>query len=359
MDRFPGYGHWRGVKLLRIRLFFSLVLPLGGCPVADPPTDLEFTAQVEPRAALVGEPVTVTVEVHFPYDVIFAGERLVTDVTLRTLHPSILGVEPGARLEDRYRWFIDSDRQSEQQSYDFICLMEGTAVIEVSVANSSQPPAKLLVQCSSEPRSLSFDDPVGDFIDSISTQAATRTEPHTDLVAVQAATVDSSVVEEQFPCADANVGCGTEAARGPMAHFISVVREPVPEDPDHFLVYSVVARTTPEPDDDWRPRDPFDWDVYQSTDHWWHYTIDGADRTLAASSVGSDQSVSPAATGARVVVQSGRVEFFVPWAELGDGDSVEFRTTTFAAGDSSYPPDDRGGDVPGANPTEPLLRLTR
>ena len=63
------------------------------------------------------------------------------------------------------------------------------------------------------------------------------------------------------------------------------------------------------------------------------------------------------ASTVRVVIEGDAIVFFISAAEFPSSDPG-YRLTAFGH-DGLYSPSDRGGDVTGEDPTEPLLRIAR
>lgn len=313
----------------------------------------EVTAVAEPSAALVGGTITVNVTAEFIDD---GRDFTAATITLRSLDPERLRASEGPN--ETLVWMLPEMFGTYNESFQFTCFQPGSAriYVESDIQRSTfVDEGTLIVQCSDVPQStVSIADTIGDWIDSISSDLAERQEPHTDLTRVQAKVIDNSrVVEEEFPCSDPNVTCAG-SLEGPVLHVAAVVNGPIPEQPDHFVEYALVAQADDDPTNDWVAQGMFDWDTFQQMD-WWLRLVYDAGWQLFLTRVQADQSTSIAMPNAVVVRQGPRLEFFVPLADVG-GLPLGFRVTAFAAGDASYPQDDRGGDVPGANPTE-LLRL--
>jgi hypothetical protein len=123
--------------------------------------------------------------------------------------------------------------------------------------------------------------------------------------------------------------------------------------PDLFYTYSAVFDSDGDPANNFQFMDPYDWDFYQDTDLW--YILDWwADRGVWTLEVlDGTNNYSSIPSGARAVVMGKIVAFFIPASEFSIA-NPGFRVSTFAH-DGTYNLDTAAGDVPGADPTEPLL----
>ena len=128
------------------------------------------------------------------------------------------------------------------------------------------------------------------------------------------------------------------------------------EDPDHFYTYAAVFDADGDPANNFQFVEPFDWDYFQNTDLWyqldWDPTV-GQWQLFVSSFV--DQIPQDVASNARVVINGNVIVFFIPVDEFGVP-RPDFRLTAFGH-DGTFAPEASGGDVTGADPTEPLLQL--
>jgi hypothetical protein len=110
---------------------------------------------------------------------------------------------------------------------------------------------------------------------------------------------------------------------------------------------------------DWVFQSPYDWDYFQGADRWyqliWSHT--SAQWSLTVTQVDSSQSTAnvSSTSAVRALIDNETVIFYIPRSELA-GAAPAYRVAAFAH-DGSYSEQSRGGDVSGANPTEPLTPL--
>ena len=121
---------------------------------------------------------------------------------------------------------------------------------------------------------------------------------------------------------------------------------------DQF-VYAFVAETDGDPANDWQFNPPFDGDFFIGSDTWFELHIDGS--TGAARVVKTDAgTLTPQPTATRAVVLGDSVTFFIPVSELGgDAHGFSWRTSSFVH-DGTFQIGVSGGDVIGADASEPL-----
>ncbi|HEY70826.1 MAG TPA: hypothetical protein G4O08_09600 [Anaerolineae bacterium] len=168
-----------------------------------------------------------------------------------------------------------------------------------------------------------------------------------------------------FPCGEIANGrltvCGVtvrDFPAGDMLIFTGSFDGIIPlDDPDHHLVFAVVLDGDGDPANNFQFIPPYDWDYYQGTDQWyelgwnpqmgeWFLTL-----MLVRGSLFLELH-----TDARAVIAGDTIVFFIPAAEV-DVEMPAFRITSFGH-DGTFAHNASGGDVSGANPTEPLIPLT-
>ncbi|MEM9862047.1 MAG: hypothetical protein AAF938_10555 [Myxococcota bacterium] len=165
-----------------------------------------------------------------------------------------------------------------------------------------------------------------------------------------------------YPCNLVDDGvrtvCAAEPAEFPSGAMWVVRTElsaPVPDaNPTHSLVYALVLESDLDPENDWVPRDPFIWDYFQGADRWYQLEWNHLTRewSVTATQVDASQNTAPIPTAARVVISSSVISWYIPTSEV-DRPTPDYRLTAFAH-DGRFSERDRGGDVLGADPTEPL-----
>jgi hypothetical protein len=214
-------------------------------------------------------------------------------------------------------------------------------------------------------------DPVQDFIYSISGTGPGLTETQQDIVRVFAGIFDMTQQASQtafgntaFPCDSLVDGtrtvCSAGAGAVPPGEVVMlamVLDGDVPmEDPDHYYTYAAVFDADGDPANNFQYVEPYNWDYFQNTDLWYQLDWDptlGQWQLFVSSFM--DQVPQDVASNARVVIDGSVIVFFIPADEF----SVTrpgFRLTAFGH-DGTFAPEASGGDVTGADPTEPLLEL--
>ena len=111
-----------------------------------------------------------------------------------------------------------------------------------------------------------------------------------------------------------------------------------------------------DPANNFQYMEPYDWDFFQGTDRWYQLNwcpVEGQWQLVVSSWTG--QMPEHSASNARAVIDGRLVVFFIPVSEFGVS-RPDFRLTSFAH-DGTYAPEASGGDVIGADPTEPLREL--
>ena len=254
-----------------------------------------------------------------------------------------------------------------EPSFEFYCLREGPAEfrvrgfdLETEAITFERFPGLECIECGAV-------DPIGDFIDSISTQAATRREGVFDLVASFAKyTRDFDLrfadFQEALPCGqddvDGLVLCSDDALASAadeegFLHVTMKLAEPISRSSESTsLVYAAVLESDGDTANDWVAQPPFDWDLFQQTDRWYQVVYDHqADRwSLVVTQVepGPPQTQTTVPSAARVVVDGQQISFLIPRGELS-GAFPTVRMTSFGHGGMFLM---RGADVSGSDPTE-------
>lgn len=210
-------------------------------------------------------------------------------------------------------------------------------------------------------------DPVDDLIFSISgTPPGVALAQH-DIIRVFAGIFDMTGQGTQaafgntvFPCDTIVDGtrtvCPSEAGPVPAGELVvlaMVLDGKVPaEDPDHYYTYAAVFDADGAPANNFQYVDPYDWDFFQGTDRWYQLNWDPLAGQWQVSVFQEQQDV---ASSARVVIDGRVIIFFIPADEFGVA-RPDYRLTAFAH-DGTFAPEASGGDVSGADPTDPLLEL--
>lgn len=157
--------------------------------------------------------------------------------------------------------------------------------------------------------------------------------------------------------------CPEDVADFPAGDFYVVsttIAESLPAagaDEGHHFIYAAVFDSDGVSENNWQFVEPYDWDYFQGADRWYQlsWNPDTASWSLTVSQVDASQQVATVASSVRATVHDKTITWFIPAAELPAA-QPGFRVTAFGH-DGNYSPDDRGGDVSGANPTEPLTPL--
>ncbi|MDG2028817.1 MAG: hypothetical protein P8J50_17080 [Acidimicrobiales bacterium] len=221
--------------------------------------------------------------------------------------------------------------------------------------------------------SVYFGDPVLDYIFSARMYAAGRMSGFVDQIRLYPRVIRLRGDAHNELVRNTVFECG--ATVGPMTTACADSPLPVPEGEVLFatmqlaepitaltdgsadqLVYAFVADTDGDPSNDWVANEPFDWDYFIGTDNWWELRTDAtAGRAWVTRTDAATLSQVP--TAARVAISGSAITFIIPADELGDDlAAISFRTSSFVH-DGTFQPEVSGGDVIGANPTEPLLTI--
>jgi hypothetical protein len=166
-----------------------------------------------------------------------------------------------------------------------------------------------------------------------------------------------------YPCgaSDPLVACATDVLDMPAGETLVVA---VRMDADiqttsteRSYIYSIVFDSDGDPANDWVFNPPFDWDYFQGADRWYqaiydHTTGEWWVDVTQLTADGSFPQLSEASS-VRLVVDGPWAVWFIPTTEF-EVYPAPFRVTAFAH-DGFYSESSRGGDVMGADPTEPLV----
>ena len=217
-------------------------------------------------------------------------------------------------------------------------------------------------------RARIIQDLINDLIDSESSREPGRTGGGLDIVQmiIRAAGADGLTVRKTFnesiyECGDTDpvVVCTAGVEPMPEGDILVVAVEhdaPIPiASTDSSYIYSLVFDSDLDPANDWQFNPPFDWDYFQGADRWYQatYNHDTGIWTLVVNQVSEGNQISdPLASAVRVVIEDEWVIWFVPSSEIPAFPGL-VRATSFEH-DGFFTPGDRGGDVTGADPTEPL-----
>jgi len=214
------------------------------------------------------------------------------------------------------------------------------------------------------------DDPIGDLLDSISGRMPTYTSPVIDLryhmdtrFGFDQDGVNEAYNDSIFECGVAAHGRTTVCAAdvqpmpaGEVLVFAMLFVEDVPQAPaDHSFIFSAVFDSDGDPANDWQFYPPFDFDLFQGTDRWYQLAWDHSTQQWSLDVTQVDTSLSTgsyAGSAARVVIQGDTIVFFIPASEF-EIELPPYRLTSFGH-DGAYSESDRGADVSGIDPTEPL-----
>lgn len=217
-----------------------------------------------------------------------------------------------------------------------------------------------------------FGDPRGDVIYSIRGIAPSFRGPQADLLAIFAGIFDITQQASQTTFGNTAYPCGTvvngrrtvcpdgvgPVPPGEVIVLAMVLDGDVPlEDPDHFYTYAAVFDADGDPANNFQYVEPYNWDYFQGTDRWYEldWNPDVGQWTVYVNNSFVDQFPEFVASGARVVIDGNVIVFFIPVDEFSVTRPV-YRLTAFGH-DGTYAPEASGGDVTGADPTEPLLEL--
>ncbi|MEO0493285.1 MAG: hypothetical protein AAF081_07705 [Actinomycetota bacterium] len=284
--------------------------------------------------------------------------------------------EPIAQPEPVGEPTSDPDESSETvdgEASDAEASQQPPPVEPIDIGTSGDPLLdQVLIGLGVDPADPAFRgvaDLIGDLLDSISTERPTFVRDDIDIVELtrtiarmSQAEVDRVFNNSTIECGATEpflVVCGDDVLPMPAGDvYVLGMRLAAPvalADPEQSFVYSAVFDTDGDPTNDWVFNPPFDFDLFQGADRWYQLTWDhrGGEWFVTTSQVDSNQQVALASSAVRVVVAGENVVFFVPASEAGDG---AHRLTSFGH-DGTFSPSDRGADVSGVDPTEPLTEL--
>lgn len=214
-------------------------------------------------------------------------------------------------------------------------------------------------------------DILGDLVDSISTHEPTPgyDTSYVDLkaysglsIAFTLAEVDAGFNKSIFECGETSGGrrvvCPDGVQPMPAGDVIVIGMElagDVPQaEAEHSFIYSAVFDSDGEAANNWRPQPPFDWDYFGGTDRWYQLIWDhvGGEWSITVSQLAASGPPSDARSTVRAVIEGDTIVFFISATEFG-APLPGFRVSAFGH-DGRFGEQTRGGDVSGANPTEPL-----
>jgi len=220
---------------------------------------------------------------------------------------------------------------------------------------------------------LAIGDLLQDFLDSISGRQPTYTTPKIDIRKTAPLRlrftydgIDTGFGNTIFECGDVSGGrtvvCPEAVQPMPMDDEVEVwmfsmlLAEPVDQaSPDRSFIYSIVFDSDGEAANDWQFFPPFDFDLFQGADRWYQLIWDhnAQEWFLDVTQVDGSQAPGPYASAVRAVIDDDTIVFFIPASEF-ELDQPPYRMTSFGH-DGAYSESDRGADVSGVDPTEPLM----
>lgn len=210
-----------------------------------------------------------------------------------------------------------------------------------------------------------------DWIYEIQAEEALLKEPSVDILKVFAGVFDLSEEAKKKAFGNTLFECGTEVEgrlticpdnalpfpAGEMVMLGMVLGDDVPlSDPDHFYFYTATFDSDGDTANNYVIFEPYNWDLLQGGDRWYSlewYPEDGRWTAITSKTEGEFQELIAGAF--RVVIDRNLIVFFIPVSEF-EVARPGFRLTSFVSG-GTFEAADSGGDVIGADPTEPLLQL--
>lgn len=128
-------------------------------------------------------------------------------------------------------------------------------------------------------------------------------------------------------------------------------------DASRSYIYSLVLDSDGDPANDWQFNPPFDWDLFRGTDRWYQLIWNHASQqwSLRVTQVDASQNTTDVDSTARVTIQGSTISWHISASEIPSA-TPGYRFTAFGH-DGNFSASDRGADVSGADPTEPLLIL--
>ena len=216
---------------------------------------------------------------------------------------------------------------------------------------------------------LELKDLLGDLIDSLLGVVPAYQGSDVDIVEARPhlAVVDNPFQVNAFgntvyPCGDTDplVVCATEVLEMEAGELLVVAVKMDDDVPttstERSYIYSIVFDSDEDPANDWVFNPPFEWDYFQGADLWYQAIYDHTTGSwfVDVTQLTADGSFPAASTpsAVRLVVDGPWMVWFIPTSEFAVY-PAPFRVTAFAH-DGFFSESSRGGDVMGADPTEPL-----
>ena len=217
-------------------------------------------------------------------------------------------------------------------------------------------------------------DGTGDFCDSVSVNTVSYTADWIDLVSEtveRTSCASQEQVDAQYNRPDAEHGCqdvnngvlhvcttnylGMNAG-GVVAFDMELLGDIPHADTSHSYIYSAVFDSDGDPANNWVYQPPYDWDYFQGADRWYQLIWDRATQlwSLRVTQVDAQQNTTDVPSSARAEVEGSHVRLYIGDDEI-PGPDLTWRGTAF--GHNNYMETDRGGDVSGADPSEPLVKV--
>jgi len=211
------------------------------------------------------------------------------------------------------------------------------------------------------------DDPIQDWIDSVSNNNPTFVAGQLDIIEYNGVLYQvnpetkTEIFDKEYPCSGSQSGAKVVCGDLVLANALNIlvatmvmVDAVVIDDTFHSYIYSLALDSDGSSTNNWKWVPPYDYDIYQGTDLWYQLIGDHTTQTwsLVAKKVDDAQQVTTVQTAARAVIEGPKITFYVPMDEL-PAPVPGFRVTTFGH-DGNYSVSDRGADVSGKDPTEAL-----
>ncbi len=163
-----------------------------------------------------------------------------------------------------------------------------------------------------------------------------------------------------YPCGDTDplVVCATEVLEMEAGELLVIAVQLDDDVPtastERSYIYSIVFDSDGDAANDWVFNLPFEWDYFQGADLWFQAIYDhtSVSWVVDVTQLTADGSAASTASAVRVVVDGPWMVWFIPTSEFAVY-PAPFRVTAFAH-DGFFSESTRGGDVMGADPTEPL-----
>jgi hypothetical protein len=129
-------------------------------------------------------------------------------------------------------------------------------------------------------------------------------------------------------------------------------------DTGHSFIYSLVVDSDGQSGNNWKFIPPYDWDLFQGADRWYQLIYDHKAGTwrLTVTQVNSAQKTSDVSSTStvRAVINGSSIVFHVAASEFPAA-SPGYRLTAFGH-DGAFSASDRGADVSGSDPGQPLTK---